>query len=145
MIKWGQIEKAAFFLWRHRQHGRHFTSFENRDFICKYKLHVWPIFYTIFMGKDYDYALRIEVKSHQMSLNAISRSQCHKNSHSIVLNWIGPTNTYAELQNTPRNFINLQVLSKTYPLLIFITYSESSKIYKTTSKPHPRYSKSYRV
>ena len=45
--------------------------------LCKYKLHVWPIFYTIFRVKNYDYVINIEIKGHQMSLNVISRSQYH--------------------------------------------------------------------
>ena len=43
-------------------------------FIYKYKVHVWPIFYTIFRVKNYDYVINIEIKGHQMSLNIISRS-----------------------------------------------------------------------
>ena len=29
--------------------------------LCKYKLYVWPIFYTIFRGKDYNCAIEIEI------------------------------------------------------------------------------------
>ena len=85
---------SRFFLWRHFQDCRHITLIENRDFIYKYKLHVWPIFYTIFRDKDYDYAIKFEVKGHQTSLNVISRSQLHIKSRILILKMIGPSNTY---------------------------------------------------
>ena len=53
---------CRFVLWRHYQDGRHsLLLFENRDLIYKYKLHVWPIFYTIFKDKDYVNVIKIEV------------------------------------------------------------------------------------
>ena len=99
---------CRFVLWRHFQDGRHITLFQNRDFIYKYKLHVWPIFYTIFRDKDYDYAIKIWVKGHQTSLNVISRSQYHIKSRILILKLIGPLNTYTLVPWAPLNWKKMQ-------------------------------------
>ena len=95
---------SRFFLWCHFQNCRHITLFQNRDFIYKYKLHVWPIFYTIFRDKDYDYAIKIWVEGHQTSLNVISRSQYHIKSRILILKLIGPLNTYTLVPWAPLNW-----------------------------------------
>ena len=95
---------SRFFLWRHFQDGRHITLFENMNLIYKCKLHVWPIFYTIFRDKDYDYAIKIEVKGHQTSLNVISRSQYHIRSRILIFEIIGPSNACTLASWAPLNW-----------------------------------------
>ena len=73
-------------------------------FIYKYKLHVWPIFYTIFRVKNYDYVINIEIKGHQMSLNVISRSQYHIRSRILIFEIIGPSNTCTLASWAPLNW-----------------------------------------
>ena len=73
-------------------------------FIYKYKLHVWPIFYTIFRVKNYDYVINIEIKGHQMSLNVISRSQYHIRSRILIFEIIGPSNSCTLASWAPLNW-----------------------------------------
>ena len=119
---------CRFVLWRHFQDGRHITLFQNRDFIYKYKLHVWPIFYTIFRDKDYDYAIKIWVKGHQTSLNVISRSHYHIKSRILILKMIGPSNTYTLAPWAPLNWEKccLVIPCAMCPLPCLLWYSDDS-------------------
>ena len=77
-------------------------------------LDVLPIFYTIFRGKNFDYAIKIEFECHERSLNVISRS------HVIVLDCV---NLCEPSQNIPKNLLNLpdsSELAQEFPKLLLV-------------------------